>query len=306
MTERRYANSSAHAHVCNDMKPSTSELLTEQPLQSIDEWDDFVATRYKQGKSEEEFRNYAEDANPTVTEFYRQNHAQQTFDFVQSKREQYLSLRKGKKSIWEAAEYLNTLVDESDPDTDLSQIEHLLQTSEAIRRDGHPRWFVLTGFIHDLGKVLCLYGEPQWAVVGDTFPVGCAYSDQIVFPEFFAANPDSNVPEYQTKYGIYEPNCGLDKVYMSWGHDEYIYNVTKNYLPEPAQYMLRYHSFYAAHRHGAYRHLMNKHDEEMFEWVRKFNPYDLYSKGADRPDLKQIKPYYDDLIAEFFPAQIDW
>jgi inositol oxygenase len=289
------------------MKPSTApDLLTEQPLQSLDEWDDFVATRYQQGKSEEEFRNYEADANPTVTEFYRQNHALQTFDFVQSKRKQYLSLQKGKKSIWEAAEYLNTLVDESDPDTDLSQIEHLLQTSEAIRRDGHPRWFVLTGFIHDLGKVLCLYGEPQWAVVGDTFPVGCAYSDQIVFPEFFAANPDSKVPEYQTKCGIYEPNCGLDKVYMSWGHDEYIYNVTKNYLPEPAQYMLRYHSFYAAHRHGAYRHLMNERDEEMFEWVRKFNPYDLYSKGAERPDLEKIKPYYDDLIAEFFPAKIDW
>src|SRR5207244_5414223 len=110
------------------------------------------------------------------------------------------------------AEYLNTLVDGSDPDTDLSQIEHLLQTSEAIRQDGHPRWFILTGFVHDLGKVLCLYGEPQWAVVGDTFPVGCANSDQVVFPAFFAANPDSQVSEYQTQYGIYEPHCGLDKV----------------------------------------------------------------------------------------------
>jgi hypothetical protein len=39
--------------------------------------------------------------------------------------------------IWEALEYLNTLVDDSDPDTDLSQIEHNLQTAEAIRRDGH-------------------------------------------------------------------------------------------------------------------------------------------------------------------------
>ena len=158
-----------------------------------------------------------------------------------------------------------------------------MQMSEAIRRDGHPRWFVLTGFLHDLGKVLCLYGEPQWAVVGDTFPVGCAYSDQIVFPEFFAANPDSKVAEYQTKYGIYEPNCGLDKVYLSWGHDEYVYQVTRKYMPEEAQYMLRYHSFYPAHRHGAYKHLMNAQDEKMFGWVNKFNPYDLYSKGGDRP-----------------------
>ncbi|HXE14183.1 MAG TPA: inositol oxygenase family protein [Bryobacteraceae bacterium] len=277
-----------------------------EPLKNLEEWDDFVASRYKPGKSESEFRNYNADANPTVTEFYRQNHAHQTLDYVLHKKAEYGKLNRGKKSIWEAAEYLNTLVDESDPDTDLSQIEHLLQTSEAIRKDGHPRWMVLTGFIHDLGKVLCLYGEPQWGVVGDTFPVGCAYSDQIVFPEFFEANPDSKVPQFQTKYGIYEPNCGLDKVHLSWGHDEYIYDVTRNYVPEPAQYMLRYHSFYPAHKHGAYRHLMNDHDAEMFEWVKKFNPYDLYSKGAEKPKLKELKPYYDELFAEFFPDKIAW
>jgi hypothetical protein len=28
--------------------------------------------------------------------------------------------------------------------------------------------------------------------------VGCAYSEKIVFPEFFADNPDSWVPQYQT------------------------------------------------------------------------------------------------------------
>ena len=107
--------------------------------------------------------------------------------------------------IWEAMEYLNTLVDDSDPDTDLRRSSTLMQTAEAIRRDGHPRWMVsLSGLIHDLGKVLCLYGEPQWAVVGDTFPVGCAWSDKIVFPEFFDDNPDRQVPRYQTQIGVYE------------------------------------------------------------------------------------------------------
>jgi inositol oxygenase len=284
----------------------SSALTDHAPLAELDEWDDFIATRYQQGKGEEEFRNYRADANPTVTEFYRLNHARQTLDFVQKKKAEFAGLTRGKKSVWEMADYLNTLVDDSDPDTDVTQIEHLLQTSEAIRKDGQPRWFVLTGMMHDLGKVLCLYGEPQWAVVGDTFPAGCAYSDQIVFPEFFAANPDSKVPEYQTKYGIYSPNCGLDNVHLSWGHDEYVYTVTRDYLPEPAQYMLRYHSFYPAHRHGAYRHLMNDQDEKMFEWVRKFNPYDLYSKGLERPNVKEIMPYYQDLVAEFFPAQISW
>jgi len=257
-------------------------------------------------KPQEQFRNYEAEARESVREFYRLNHRYQTLDFVLAKKREYLPKTKRRMGIWEAMEFLNTLVDDSDPDTDLSQIEHLMQASEAIRKDGGPRWFILTGLLHDLGKVLCLYGEPQWAVVGDTFPVGCAYSGEIVFPEFFSANPDRKVPQFQTKYGVYEPNCGLDNVHLSFGHDEYIYQVTKRYLPEEALYMLRYHSFYPAHKHGAYRHLMNTHDEQMFEWVRKFNPYDLYSKGRERPNLPEILPFYEGLIAEYFPAQIDW
>lgn len=78
-------------------------------------------------------------------------------------------------TIWEAMEKLNTLIDESDPDTSLSQIQHLLQAAEAMRRDGKPRWMQLTGLVHDLGKLLFFYGaEAQWDVVGDTFPIGCA------------------------------------------------------------------------------------------------------------------------------------
>jgi inositol oxygenase len=276
------------------------------PLESLSQWDDFLEARYDPGKSTDDFRHYDDSTPPVVREFYRLNHTLQTRDFVLQKKTEYLGKQRRQMGIWEAMEYLNTLVDDSDPDTDLSQIEHNLQTAEAIRRDGHPRWFVLTGFIHDLGKVLCLYGEPQWAVVGDTFPVGCAYSDKIVFPEFFKNNPDSDVAEYQTKFGIYEPNCGLDHVQLSWGHDEYLYHIVKDHLPAPALYMIRYHSFYSGHRERAYDHLMNDHDREMFEWVRKFNPYDLYFKGDVRPSLDKLRPYYDDLIAEFFPGRLAW
>jgi inositol oxygenase len=276
------------------------------PLQSLEDWDEFVKTRYNENKTQEEFRNYRADANPRVENFYRENHAKQTLDFVLAKEAEYLPLKKKRMSVWAAMEFLNTLVDDSDPDTDLSQIEHLMQTSEAMRADGQPRWFVLTGLMHDLGKVLCLYGEPQWAVVGDTFPVGCAYSDKVVYPEFFDANPDITKPELQTKLGIYEQGCGLEKVHLSWGHDEYLYRVTKKYLPEPAQYMIRYHSFYPGHREGAYQELFTDHDREMFDWVRKFNPYDLYSKGHTKPNVEKLRPYYEDLIAEYFPAEIDW
>lgn len=292
------------------------------PLKSFDEWEDFLKERYPEpaaavpakkpfqatdpDKQKEEFRNYEADARPTVREFYRQNHTHQTLDFVLEAKRKWLAFGQREMGVWEAAEYLNTLVDDSDPDTDLTQLQHLLQTSEAIRRDGHPRWMVLTGFIHDLGKILCLYGQPQWAVVGDTFPVGCAWSDKIVFPRFFEANADKDRPELQTRIGIYEEDCGLDRVHLSWGHDEYIYQIAKDRLPEEGLYMLRYHSFYPWHREGQYEHLANDHDRAMKKWVLLFNQYDLYTKSAAPPDVKALRPYYEELIAEFFPAKLKW
>jgi inositol oxygenase len=296
-----------------------AKSASQQPLASLDEWEDDLKRRYPEpaannqpfcatdpDKKKEEFRDYRAEARASVKEFYRLNHTHQTVDFVRGKRAQFLPLAKKRMGVWEALEFLNTLVDDSDPDTDVPQIEHCLQTAEAIRRDGHPDWFIVTGLIHDLGKILCLYGEPQWAVVGDTFPVGCKFSDKIVFPEFFAANPDSAMPEYQTECGIYEERAGLDQVLMSWGHDEYLYHVVKEHLPEPALYMVRYHSFYPAHREGEYQHLMSEHDREMFDWVRKFNPYDLYTKSEQRPDVAALRPFYQDLIDRYFPAEIAW
>jgi len=282
---------------------------TTKPMEHVDDWEESLKARYPaedSGKAKEAFRDYRAEARPSVKEFYRLNHRYQTLDFVQQKKREYLPLRKRRMGIWEAMEFLNTLVDDSDPDTDLGQIEHLMQTAEAIRADGHPRWFILTGLIHDLGKILCLFGEPQWCVVGDTFPVGCAFSESIVFPEFFADNPDTANAQYQTACGIYTAGCGLNNVHLSWGHDEYLYQVARAYLPEPALYMIRYHSFYPGHKERGYDHLMNDHDREMFAWVRAFNPYDLYSKAAARPDVAALKPLYEELIAEYFPAVIDW
>lgn len=283
------------------------------PLKDVDAWEEDLLSRYpadaeklSAGKKPVEFRNYEATTRPGVREFYRLNHRHQTFDFVQAKKKQYLPLRQRPMSVWQAMEFLNTLVDDSDPDTSLSQIEHLVQVAEGIRRDGKPRWFILTGLIHDLGKILCLFGEPQWAVVGDTFPVGCRFSDKVVYPEYFSENPDTQNPLYQGTTGIYEEGCGLDSVHLSWGHDEYLYQVVKDYLPPEAGYMIRYHSFYAGHRERAYEHLMNDQDRIMFNWVRAFNPYDLYTKSAERPDVSTLRPYYEELISEFFPNELQW
>lgn len=249
------------------------------------------------------FRDYA-DANDTVREFYRVNHRRQTYDFVQRKRAQFLGLERREMSVNQALAYLDTLVDDSDPDIELDQLQHALQTAEAIRADGHADWFVLAGLVHDLGKILCLFGEPQWCVTGDTFPVGCAFSDKIVYAQFFEANPDVNDPRYSSRFGVYEEGCGLDEVLMSWGHDEYLYHVLKDRLPEPALYMIRYHSFYPWHTDGEYDWLCNDHDREMRAWVQRFNPYDLYSKSAVMPDWKELRPYYEALIEKYLPGKL--
>jgi inositol oxygenase len=256
-------------------------------------------------KPVDQFRDYAH-ANPRVEEFYALNHANQTLDFVLGKKREYLPRNRRTMTVWESLDYLNTLVDDSDPDIDFTQIEHALQTAEAIRAASQPRWFIVTGLVHDLGKILCLFGEPQWAVVGDTFPVGAAFSPTIVYSEFFKNNPDSLVPDYQTECGIYERGCGLDNIHMSWGHDEYVYHVVKDYLPAEALYMLRYHSFYPWHKEGAYTELTNDTDRAMLKWVRAFNRYDLYSKGAPRPKVDELMPYYRDLVDEFLPEPLKW
>jgi inositol oxygenase len=277
------------------------------PLPRLEDWDDSVENRYPAPgqKAKEDYRNY-DSARAGVREFYRLNHRHQTYDFARQKRQEFLRFDRAKMTILEALEFLNTLVDDSDPDIDLSQREHLLQSAEAIRVDGHEDWFVLTGLIHDLGKVLCLFGEPQWAVVGDTFPVGCAFSERIVYPEFFADNADSQDTRLKSKHGVYGEGCGLRNVQLSWGHDEYLYQVVKDRLPEPALYMIRYHSFYAWHRESEYGHLLDARDREMLSWVQKFNPYDLYSKSPVRPNWDELRPYYTALIDKYLPGKLNW
>ncbi|KAJ3712708.1 inositol oxygenase [Lentinula raphanica] len=263
---------------------------------------------FDQEKDKTQFRDY-DAACDRVKNFYKEQHEKQTVEFNIKARVEFKNKKRARMGVWEAMEMLNTLVDESDPDTDLSQIEHLLQTAEAIRRDGKPEWMQVTGLVHDLGKLLFMFGsQGQWDVVGDTFVVGCKFSEKIIYPHTFEGNPDSQDAMYSSEYGIYQPHCGLDNVMLSWGHDEYLYHVLKDQssLPEEGLAMIRYHSFYPWHREGAYAHLMNEKDHKYLEAVRAFNPYDLYSKSDGSCDPAKLRPYYEGLIAKFFPPVLDW
>ncbi|KAJ7164319.1 DUF706-domain-containing protein [Mycena filopes] len=275
-------------------------------LKGKPQWNE--GSQFDQEKDKTQFRQY-EEACDRVKGFYKEQHEKQTMEFNIKMRVNMRKNVRARMGVWEAMEKLNTLVDESDPDTELSQIEHLLQTAEAIRRDGKPEWMQVTGLVHDLGKLLYLFGsEGQWDVVGDTFVVGCAFSEKIILPETFAGNPDAQDAVYSTEYGVYKPHCGLDNVMLSWGHDEYLYHIMKEQssLPEEGLAMIRYHSFYPWHREGAYAHLTNASDAKALAAVRAFNPYDLYSKSDRSVDPAALRPYYEGLIKKYFNEVIEW
>lgn len=270
--------------------------------------------RPESNKEKSEFRQYTTNQDDPiqkrVQETYLKMHTHQTVDFVDRKMAQWTKFDKMELTIMEALEKLNDVIDESDPDVDMPNIVHAFQTAEEIRRK-HPDldWFHLTGLIHDLGKVMAFYGEPQWSVVGDTFPVGCGYADSIVYRETsFNMNPDLYDSRYNTKFGIYSPNCGLDNVRMSWGHDEFMYQVLINHpnmsLPEEALYCIRYHSFYPWHSSGDYMFLCDEKDKKMLTWIREFNKFDLYTKSENVPDIDQLRPYYQSLIDKYIPGKV--
>ena len=110
----------------------------------------------------------------------------QTYESVVELHEK-LAARKPKDiKFWDLFyNYYCSVVDESDPDLiDHPQWLHCLQSAEAARKAGEPDWMQLLCLIHDVGKYMNapeMGGLPQYQLVGDTYPVGCAPRSQIVF-----------------------------------------------------------------------------------------------------------------------------
>lgn len=264
---------------------------------------------------EKVFRNYKDiDVNAAVREHYRKMRERQTSEYVQRMQRKYLKFDKP-MDLWDAMSHLNDLIDVSDPDLDLPNVQHLIQSAEAIREDRRPDWMQLVGLIHDLGKVMFLWGSDedgtsqneQWGMVGDVFVVGCALPESCVYPEFNKLNPDMSDSRYNSELGIYEEHCGLDNLTLAWGHDEYLFQVLKNHknnsLPEAGMAMIRYHSFYPWHTGASYSALLSAKDEEYLNWIRDFNKYDLYTKCNKTYDLEEIKAYYIPIAQKYLGTE---
>ncbi|MBU3021215.1 inositol oxygenase [Aestuariibacter sp. A3R04] len=310
------------------------------------------------------FRNYEDSAHQDrVQRTYKNMHINQTREFVLENKQKYFALNVAEMHVYEVFKRLESIVDESDPDSDLPQIIHAYQSAESIcdyaMGDEHTlrddldieslftkqtwlalpeqrraafkgknlkafypevedwSWFPLVGFIHDLGKVMLLpeFGcLPQWAVVGDTYPVGAPFASANVFYSkgFYKKAQDYGMYETdtQTHFGMYSKHCGFDAVDMTWGHDEYIYEVmAKGSEIHPyGLYLLRYHSFYPWHtpQNGemAYLELASEYDWHLLPLLKAFQKADLYSKSPHLPPLDILERKYTSLMEIHIPKSV--
>jgi len=296
------------------------------------------------------FRNYKANSINNVEQTYKSMLENQTLDYVANMKTSLSMSKPAIYGIWDIIDKLESIVDDSDPDTELPQIFHAYQTANIIKEkyvsnsDAFNRnpikvlfsqsewasiptkykqmynttinnlykhikewdWFILVGFIHDLGKILLLidFGQlPQWAVVGDTFPLGHKLDTNYVFynKNYHKNNADLSINTYIN-------HCGFNNVVFSWGHDEYLAKMLENNnikLPKEAMYIIRYHSFYSWHTPSnnirGYTDLASDYDWHMLPLLKCFQQADLYSKTDDIPCINMIKQTFSKLIDKYIP-----
>jgi inositol oxygenase len=256
-------------------------------------------------------------ANTEQHKVYMDMHKYQTYDYAKSQKRKYANLDNGTYTVEEVLNMMDEFIDPSDPDMDLPNSIHAYQTAERIHnlynKTDDDEQFQVCGLIHDLGKILYKFGEPTWSVVGDTFPTGCEYSKTIIYYDDLQDNPDYNNPKYNTKYGVYKEKVGIQNLTMSYGHDEYLYQVLKSDKNRDKHFfaskyvdIIRFHSFYPWHTGNDYKYLMKESDNYVLESVRHFNQFDLYSKKDNTKITKRTKEYYSRLLKKYFPQKLSW
>ena len=87
-----------------------------------------------------------ESASENVKSLYKNQRMYQSVDFIQRAHNHYLTFS-SLSPFWDLFNALNTFMDMSDPDIDLSNHQHLYQTAEGLRKDGHPDWMIFVGFV---------------------------------------------------------------------------------------------------------------------------------------------------------------
>jgi inositol oxygenase len=98
----------------------------------------YDGSKFDKSKDKAGFRQF-EDACDQVKTFYAQQHTLQTVAYNLKARNDFTNKTRANMTVWEAMEKLNTFIDECDPDTSETQMTHLLQSAEAIRKSNPQR-----------------------------------------------------------------------------------------------------------------------------------------------------------------------
>jgi inositol oxygenase len=239
----------------------------------------------------------------------------------------FSSLDRAQMDVWQALDKLDELREYEAAlfsqnrglDPDMSLKDHALQTAELCRLS-HPDkdWLHLVGLLHGLGKLLAhkmFDSQPQWAICGESFPLGCRFDSSIEGAQFFTANPDRRRRLYTTPLGIYQPECGLQHVYMSWSAAEYLYLLlllNNTSLPNEALFIIRYQKFYSLTKPNsqAYHHLLSKEDKKLLPLLSSFQSLSSYVRlplleGAMSPGAQQS--YYNSLLDKYLgQSKLSW
>ncbi|GLC39446.1 hypothetical protein PLESTB_001349600 [Pleodorina starrii] len=269
------------------------------------------------------------NSHAAVELFLRLNHARQTMDFVKRQTQLFAGLDKAQLSVWEALQTLNELREyeavlmaeggEAQDVSNLSLLDHAFQTAELCRLH-HPDldWLHLVGLMHGLGKLLAhrrFGSQPQWAICGETYPLGCRFSPHILGAQYFTANPDRRRRLYNTPTGLYDPGCGLLNCVMSWSAPEYLYlviSLNSSRLPQDALWVLRHAKFLTLTRpHSCYLPLCSGDDLRRLPLLRSFQQLAAYRRSELPAGLalqgEERTAYYSGLIAKYLgEGRLNW
>ena len=198
-------------------------------------------------------------------------HERQTAETVAMLRRKYATPVLGDVRVWELVELLAQCIDPSDGRLfGASQQFHVLQMLDAMERDGVDADFLLAALVHDIGKVLLLFGEDPANVVCMTRPIGTA-----------------------------EPGTGLDHAALQWNHDEFGYSRLVDHVPEHLAWLVRFHSIAPE-----CEPLMDARDRDYFErYLSRFAYYDHETKTPFSLPARRIGDYRE-LVEEAFPKPI--
>mmetsp|Transcript_22827 Transcript_22827/g.43048 ORF Transcript_22827/g.43048 Transcript_22827/m.43048 type:complete len:738 (-) Transcript_22827:300-2513(-) len=234
---------------------------------------------------------------PPRRHHYRKCWKFQTYDYVRTKRLNFLNFSLGRATLIEALGWIHAFpahpfhswssdgsISGSTPDSAPSLRTLCFLMAETAREEGLPDWVQLVALFHELGEAVKILDPSNtgqmadsiydWTISSRSRVVGCKIPQCATFGEFRHLNMDEEDSRYNSDTGVYQANCGLENVFLMWSGCEYMYYLLKHNrtsLPEEVFAMIRFFLLGDWYEHGEYSSLVNADDEDMLPFLQEFD-----------------------------------